>query len=159
MLYNNALAHLETSAVRPGRLTDFTRKLDQTAVALSGLCLVHCLLLPVLLALFPLIGFDFMGHETFHQLILIVVVPTTAAALGVGCWRHRSGLVALLGTAGVAALIVAAFAVHAMGTLELERGVTVAGGLLLAAAHIRNFQLARHRHRGTHGPVAVSRGG
>lgn len=141
-----------------GRLTDFTRKLDQTAVALSGLCLVHCLLLPIVLAIFPLIGFSFMAHESFHQLILIVVVPTTVFALGAGCWRHRSMLVALLGTAGIAALVVAAFTVHAMGAQQLERWVTVAGGLLLAAAHIRNFQLTRHRHNGACAAVTAARG-
>ncbi|ROO24438.1 hypothetical protein SAOR_14680 [Salinisphaera orenii MK-B5] len=135
--------------MRRASSSNFTGKLDKTAVALSGLCLVHCLALPLLIAVFPVLGFTVVEHETFHQLILIVVIPTTAIALGVGCRRHRSRLVAVLGILGVLALVVAAFVVHAMGTEALERTVTVAGGLVLAAAHVRNFVLTRalHDHR------------
>lgn len=129
---------------------NFTGKLDQTAVALSGLCLVHCLLLPLMIAVFPIFGFTLMEHETFHQIILVVVIPTTALALGMGFRRHRSGLVAALGIAGVAALVIAAFAVHALGAESLERWITVGGGLLLAAAHIGNFRLTRDRHVAGH---------
>ncbi len=129
---------------------DFTGKLDKTAVALSGLCLVHCLLLPLAIAIFPVLGVSFVSHETFHQLILVVVIPTTVIALGVGVARHRSLGVALLGLIGIAALVAAAFLVHEMGSESLERWVTVGGGLLLACAHIRNFQLSRALHRHVH---------
>ena len=89
--------------MRRASSSNFTGKLDKTAVALSGLCLVHCLALPLLIAVFPVLGFTVVEHETFHQLILIVVIPTTAIALGVGCRRHRSRLVAVLGILGVLA--------------------------------------------------------
>lgn len=127
-----------------------TGKLDKAAVALSGLCLVHCLALPLIVALFPIFGAEIVDHATFHQIILIVVVPTTVLALGAGYNRHRRLSVPILGALGVVALVVAAFAVHALGTELAERGVTVAGGLLIAAAHIQNFRLTRaqpcHRH-------------
>ncbi|MES1924477.1 MerC domain-containing protein [Salinisphaera sp. T31B1] len=136
--------------MRSDSFSDFTGKLDKTAVALSGLCLVHCLLLPFAIALFPVLGFSLVSHETFHQLILILVVPTTAVALGLGWARHRSRTVALLGVIGIAALIAAAFIVHEYGGERLERAITVAGGLVLAAAHIRNFRLSRRLHRHAH---------
>lgn len=136
--------------MRSNSLVDLTGKLDKTAVMLSGLCLVHCLLLPLVIAVFPVLGLSFVSHETFHQLILIVVIPTTLIALGVGVARHRSRAVALLGLTGIVALIAAAFVVHDMGSAALERWATVAGGVILAAAHIRNFQLSRALHLDTH---------
>jgi len=153
MLYINAstprLAQ-EAVLVRSNSLNNLTGKLDKTAVALSGLCLIHCLLLPLAIAVFPVLGLSFVSHETFHQLILIVVLPTTVIALGVGVARHRSRSVAVLGLAGIAALIAAAFLVHEIGSESMERWVTVGGGLVLAAAHIRNFQLSRALHMETH---------
>lgn len=134
---------------------NFTGKLDKTAVALSGLCLVHCLALPFLIALFPVLGFTVVSHETFHQLILVVVIPTTLIALGMGYRRHHSRLVAALGFAGVAALVIAAFAVHELGAEALERWVTVVGGLLLATAHLRNFRLTRIGHAHGHQAQAL----
>lgn len=140
--------------------SNVTGKLDKAAVALSGLCLVHCLALPLVIALFPVFGFTVVDHGTFHQLILVVVVPTTVLALGVGYRRHRHLSVPLLGALGVAALVVAAFAVHAVSTETVERGVTIAGGLLIAAAHIQNFRLTRaqpcHRHARARGADVAS---
>lgn len=132
----------------PNRLDhNFTHKLssrlDKIAVALSGICLVHCLALPVLIMLFPLLGATLIDHETFHQLILVVVLPTSVIALGMGYRRHRSNRVAVLGALGAGALIAAAFALHALHAEHLERWVTVAGGVLLAIAHIGNFRLCR----------------
>lgn len=127
-----------------------TGKLDRAAVLLSGLCLVHCLALPLIIALFPVFGFSVVEHTTFHQLILVVVIPTTVLALGAGYRRHRRAIAPALGVVGIGALVMAAFAVHALNAESVERSVTVAGGLLIAAAHIQNFRLTRavpcHHH-------------
>lgn len=145
MLYDNVALILGHPAMRTSSKIDFTGKLDRAAVFLSGLCLVHCLALPLLLAVFPLLGGVFIPHETFHQLILVVVLPTTTLALGSGYRHHRRLGVLALGAAGLAGLIGAAFTVHRLGTEELERVVTIAGGLVLACAHGWNFRLTRAR--------------
>lgn len=139
-----------------GSSSNVTGKLDKAAVILSGICLVHCLAFPLLIALFPVFGFSFVSHTTFHQIILVVVVPTTAIALGMGYWRHRHALVPALGVAGVFMLVVAAFGMHALGAESVERAVTVAGGLLLAAAHVQNYRLTRSSHACHHERAHVS---
>ena len=139
-----------------GSPSNVTGKLDKAAVILSGICLVHCLAFPLLIALFPVFGFSFVSHTTFHQIILIVVVPTTTFALGLGYWRHRHIALPIFGVAGVFMLVVAAFGVHALGAEIIERGVTVAGGLLLAAAHIQNYRLTRAGHCPHHERAHVS---
>lgn len=130
------------------RSTNLTTKasslLDSLAIALSGLCLVHCLALPVIIALFPLLSLHLIDHESFHQIILIAVVPTTTIALASGYHRHRRKPVALLGLVGIGALAYAAFALHAEHAHALETWVTVAGGLVLAGAHVLNYRHCRH---------------
>lgn len=133
--------------------------LDMVAVGLSWLCLVHCLALPLLILLFPLLG-TLISHAAFHQLILIAVLPTTAIALGIGYRQHRTKRVALLGLAGVASLVFAAFALHSMHAHHLETWVTVAGVIALALAHVINFRrchLAGHAH--LHGGGAPEQNG
>src|SRR5690625_3971385 len=98
--------------MKPYFTTNLSSVLDTFAIALSGLCLVRCLALPVVIALFPLLSVTLIDHEAFHHIILIAVLPTTAIALGLGYRRHRRTSVAALGTAGVAALVFAAFALH-----------------------------------------------
>lgn len=128
--------------------TKMSSALDSLAIALSGLCLVHCLALPVLIALFPLLGVGLIDHESFHQVILIAVVPTTTIALGSGYIRHRYKRVAVLGIAGVAALVFAAFALHSLHAHAMETWLTVAGGLMLAFAHVLNYRRCSHHKHG-----------
>ncbi|MDT0633780.1 MerC domain-containing protein [Spectribacter hydrogenoxidans] len=119
-----------------------TAKLDGLAVAFSAICLVHCLMLPVAVTMMPVLGAT-LSHGAFHDLMLIVVLPTSLIAFGIGCHRHRSRGVAALGGLGLAMLIVAALAVDSVWGEHAERSITMVGGLVLAAAHILNFRLCR----------------
>lgn len=156
MLYNNDNPSCDDLAVSDRPERHFTRKvsarLDTAAIALSGICLVHCLALPLVVTLLPLFGATLIDHETFHQLILVLVLPTSVIALGMGYKRHRNNRIAALGVIGAGALVAAAFALHALHAEPLERWVTVAGGITLAIAHIGNFRLCRHAH----GPRSVA---
>ncbi len=122
------------------------RGLDALAMLFSALCLVHCLALPLLVAALPLAASSLVADERFHQWLLLGAVPTSVIALGWGWRRHRDSLVAWLGTAGLLLMVFAAFGIQ-IGLLDArgERVLTVIGALLLAIAHLRNYQL---RHRG-----------
>jgi MerC mercury resistance protein len=81
--------------------------------------------------------------DVFHVLMLALVLPTSAGALALGCRRHRDAPVVALGALGLAALGLAILAGHdALGEAG-ERLVTMGGALVVAAAHVRNFQLCR----------------
>lgn len=120
-----------------------SQKLDGLAVAFSAICLVHCLLLPVAVTLLPIFGLTLIDHGLFHDLMLIVVLPTSIAAFGLGCRRHGQGSVAWLGGLGLALLIIAALAVDTAWGVRAERWITVAGGIVLAVAHWQNFRYCR----------------
>lgn len=59
--------------------------LDASAVALSSLCLLHCLALPLLAAALPLFG-AWAEAEWVHAVFVAIALPVTGFAL----WRaHR----------------------------------------------------------------------
>lgn len=114
---------------------------DASAIGLSALCLAHCLLLPMLAALLPVLG-AWARAEWVHVLFVAIALPLAGAAL----WRaHRQRPLprALIGLAGLglAGLIAGAFG---WPSHALETPVTVAGSLLLAAAHVWNWRRRPH---------------
>lgn len=117
--------------------------LDRTAIGLSLLCLAHCLALPIVIVLLPLISLSLLGDHSFHQVLLLLVVPISLAGIGLGFPHHRDVLVLLLGTVGMAVLLIVATYGHTMLPLAYEPWLTTLGGLILAVAHFRNFRLCR----------------
>ena len=111
---------------------------DALGMLLSAICMLHCLLLPVLIAFGvggAVTGFD---SEWTHIVLLAVVVPVSAIAFVGGWIRHRRLAVLALGTLGVALLALAAFVLHPYFGKTADALVTTAGGALLAVAHWRN---------------------
>ena len=123
------------------------RGLDALAMLLSGLCLIHCLALPLLVAALPLAASSLVADERFHQWLLLGAVPTSVIALGWGWRRHRDGVVAWLGVIGLILMVFAAFGIQT-GLIDAdgERVLTVIGAVMLAVAHLRNYQLRHHGH-------------
>lgn len=122
---------------------------DQIAIALSAVCIVHCLAVPVAVAVLPIAVLSLGGDEHFHSLLLWLVVPTTIAGFGLGFRVHHS--VRLVALAGVSLAVVAAAAIwgHTHWPESVEITVSVLGSLALGYAHWKNFRAVRrlHRHR------------
>lgn len=114
---------------------------DKIAVGLSGLCLLHCLLLPFVVAILPFLGqFD---DDHLHAEMLIFVVPVSVIALFVGYRRHGQTDVVVSGAIGLLILAIGAFVVHDLYGPMADRLTTVTGSLVLAYTHYRNFRLAK----------------
>jgi len=115
--------------------------LDKAAVALSGLCLLHCLLLPVIIALLPFLG-QFSDRH-LHAEMLIIVLPISLIALSLGFRRHADKRVVGLGIAGLLLLLVGATLAHNLYGVAADRMLTITGSIILALAHYRNNRLSR----------------
>jgi hypothetical protein len=106
--------------------------IDVSAITLSGLCVVHCLALPLLAAFLPLAG-AWSEAEWVHKAFVALALPLSGFAivrrLSGPDWKVFVGLA----VAGLILLIAAAFmeALH-----EYETPLTVTGALMLASAHI-----------------------
>ncbi|HEY0623448.1 MerC domain-containing protein [Sphingomonas sp.] len=110
---------------------------DGFAVGASALCLVHCLGLPLLIAALPAIANRIDPGEGFHLAVLLFAIPTSAFALIEGWRRHRGVAPLFVGGAGLT-LMAAGLAFG--NWAAVETGVTVAGSLLLAGAHVANWR-------------------
>jgi len=116
---------------------------DRLAIILSSVCAAHCLLTPVLLIALPALGASVLADEMFHFAMLVLVVPTSAFAMTLGCRKHKDGLTLLFGTLGMLILLFAAFAGHDLVDETGERILTLAGSIVLIIGHLRNFSRCR----------------
>ncbi len=117
--------------------------LDAVAVFLSGVCLLHCLALPVLLTLLPIFNVTLLSEKAFHLIMMLVILPISLIALTIGCRQHRDRLTVILGGIGLSVLTITALFGHNLFGLTGERLVTSVGGVILALAHIQNYRCCR----------------
>lgn len=130
--------------------------MDTAAVVLSGVCLLHCLALPILLTLLPVVNVSLLDEATFHIIMLVVILPVSVIALAIGCRQHKDTATLILGIVGLTVLTATALFGHEWFGITGERLVTSLGGLVLAAAHIQNYRCCRdhecdHAHDNTPG--------
>ncbi|MDM7860434.1 MerC domain-containing protein [Alteromonas sp. ASW11-36] len=117
---------------------------DKTAISLSILCTLQCLLLPVVMVLVPAIsGWLVFDDEIFHLWLLFFVLPISTFAVIFGFYHHRNARVATISCVGMALLIIAAAFGHDIFGEVGEIGLTVAGSLFIAYGHLKNFSLRR----------------
>ncbi len=117
--------------------------LDNAAVALSGICLLHCLTLPILIAALPFLGRYDEAH--FHAQMLLVALPVSVIAFMSGFRRHHVKSVVAWGMAGMLLLAFGATVVHSSYGIVADRIVTGCAALILAFAHYFNNRFSRHR--------------
>ena len=117
---------------------------DGVGIGLSGLCAVHCVLMPLVLALLPLWPIVETFAEWLHPVLALPVVLVTVAALQDGFRRHAStGVVLVLGL-GMLLVLLAALGHDVLGATG-EVAMTLAGSSLLLAGHWLNGHVC-HTH-------------
>ncbi len=111
-------------------------------------CVVHCLVAPVLMVLLPAALALLFDGEAFHVFLSAVVVPLSAATLLMGCRQHRTWRVVFVGCPGVVALaLVALFGHHLPGEVGARVGAVIAASAI-AAAHVWNYTLCLTQQSG-----------
>jgi len=115
---------------------------DLSAVALSGLCLLHCLALPLVASLLPVLG-AWSEAEWVHAVFVLFALPLSVAALARA--HRRRALPAWMWA--MAALGLALLSAGALGwpSAHWETPITVTGSLLLVAVHVCNLRRG-HAH-------------
>ena len=115
---------------------------DGTADSLSGLCMLHCLALPLVISALPIM-FQGLQSEIVHQVLVVLAVPLAISAVWAARGQRMSGFTIGLLLSGATALSLGAFAepLHDYETL-----LTVAGAVLLSAGHISRWYFNGERH-------------
>ncbi len=122
---------------------------DKLAMLLSSLCVIHCLLTPMLIIALPsLASVTILNDETFHQILLFFVLPIGATALFLGYGHHKNKWVAAAGTLGLVLLSSPLLVEWAgLGHEVLgEHGevlITVIASFIVVGAHIANYRLRK----------------
>ena len=116
---------------------------DKTAISLSMICLVHCLVLPSFLVI--LSGYFTLSYENelVHYLLLLIAIPLSFYALVNGARNHSNFMYLMMGIVGISSLI---FAVTMGVELWNESGeivFTSFGASLVAFCHYKNYKLCR----------------
>ncbi|MDF7798784.1 MerC domain-containing protein [Pontiellaceae bacterium B1224] len=138
-----------------------TAILDQLAISMAVICGIHCLMMPIVLAVLPIVAASLFAHEHFHLWMLLLVLPTTTLSIFMGCRKHKdkwTATLALIGLGIMIAVTLFEYMTHTTcatcagcsravgGPIPPSAWFNTAGGLFIASAHIRNFKLCRKSH-------------
>ena len=111
-----------------------TSRLDRIAMALSGLCAVHCVATAVLLGLLASAG-GMLGRPIIHEVGLTLAMILGAIALGRGIREHGFLLPSTVGVTGLG-IMGYAMTLHETG---YEPAFTILGVAVLALGHRLNM--------------------
>ncbi|MDG5766645.1 MerC domain-containing protein [Balneolales bacterium ANBcel1] len=133
-----------------GKITLF----GKISIALSSLCVVHCMATPFVLLFLPAISSFF--SEQLEQILVLSVVPLSLLGFVPTWLRHKNYRLMALYLLSIGLILFSQFVLHvphgaAGGGIHLQAwariGVTFSGALLLAWVVFRNN---RHTHYCTH---------
>jgi MerC mercury resistance protein len=125
------------------------QRLDALGLAISIVCVVHCLALPLAALLLPTLALR-IDHATDHQLhwiLLGLAAPISSLALWRGARCHGTWAWLELGSGGLLLMLLGVL--HAFGA-HSEVPVTMVGVSLLAVAHVGNIVLLWQTHSAGH---------
>jgi hypothetical protein len=146
LLYNNHFQVVGLPSVTLFHSVSKTpeRPFDIAAIGLSGACMAHCLVLPLVAMFVPVLAGLTHAHWV-HWVFVGLAVPISVLALSKvhGGVSNRIGLWTGAGF-GIALLVMGAlgFPSH-----DWETALTVLGGLVLAGVHSLNFYQNREKAR------------
>ncbi len=113
-------------------------RIDRLAIALSGMCVAHCLVTAVLLGMLASAGGIFES-PIFHETGLVLAILLGAVALGHGAVAHGYMMPAAIGSLGLGIMA---------GALTMDHGLqesayTLLGVAILALGHDLNHRAGR----------------
>lgn len=144
------------AAFRPADRNVFGALLDRAGICVSAICLVQCLTLALAVVLAPFASLGVLGSDVFHRLLLLLIVPLSLAAFGLGYRSHRSLTLLLMGLAGLAILLASAVLEATVLPPLAAAALTSVGGLVLITGHWLNLRRRRgacDARRESAGPV------
>ena len=116
---------------------------DVVGVGASTLCVIHCLLLPVVLAFAPTLAHFVPGNEAVHLSLAYLLTGVGILAFRAGYRVHREKFVLVLLMVGIAAVTVGAYAGSLLPSHSWEVAITFTGSAFLIVAHRLNRTLCQ----------------
>ncbi|MDE0398499.1 MAG: MerC domain-containing protein [Candidatus Poribacteria bacterium] len=112
---------------------------DNTGACLSFACAIHCMAMPLLVTILPLIGLSFLATERAELVLITGAIALAIGSLAWGVRNHRRWRVFLI--------LIVALAFIATARTVVEGSFEVVfysiGAILLASAHLVNRHLCK----------------
>jgi hypothetical protein len=128
----------------------FPLSADRLGIWASALCVVHCIVAPVLLSLSIVFARLLPREEPTHRFMASAVAALGAAALIKGFRTHGRRRILVLMAMGLACIFVGAFWSDLLPSHRLEVLVTLTGSVLMIVAHRMNHTFCQDCNRCTH---------
>ena len=116
---------------------------DRLGIWTSGLCVVHCLLTPVLLSGSAVLAHLLPSEEGVHRGLAVCVALLGAVALLRGFRTHRRVRILCLMAAGLACIFFTAYAGDRLPSHAAEVSVTLLGSAFMITAHRLNHTFCK----------------
>lgn len=122
--------------------------IDGSAMGLSLLCLFHCLAMPFVVSVIPLLGVHFFEESTIHLFFLLGALPLSFFGLWLGV-KGAHGGARLMTIAGFGLVLMAIGATHQISG-DYDIALTAIGVSFVGLAHFLNWR--RHERVHNHRP-------
>jgi amino acid transporter len=120
--------------------------MDALGIAASTLCLIHCLAMPFVITLLPVLGWQFLEGRNAHYFLASFVFAFALSAIVPGYLKHKR-IDILCGMAvGLTCVLIATFAPYSILPEKLELPLITMGNIILVITHWRNRGLAICKH-------------
>ena len=113
---------------------------DRVGITTSVLCVLHCIVTPVLVVVLPLLA---TTEEVMHSALALLIVGVALLAFLPGYSRHRRFHVLLLAILGSGLVWVGVLVPEGNVLGAPEWLPTLLGGVLMVGGHLRNAYLCR----------------
>ena len=113
--------------------------LDKLGITATSLCALHCILLPIILPMLPLLGLSFLADHGWEHVFLLITAAMGTIALFSGFHRYHKKLYPFYSLA-LGGLI---YAFKDVLGAEYEPAIITIGASLIVLAHIMNIKLCK----------------
>jgi peptidoglycan/LPS O-acetylase OafA/YrhL len=116
---------------------------DRLGVWTSSLCVIHCILTPILISSSAVLAHFLPAEEKVHRSLAMLVALFGAIALLVGFRKHGRRKILILMAAGLGCIAAAAWFGDKLPSHSYEVGITMVGSALMITAHRLNHTFCR----------------
>ena len=118
----------------------YQNRWDHAGIGASFLCVLHCLLTPLLMTGLPVLAAT--EHQT-HSVFALMILLFGLLAFIPGYRQHQKKSIPALGILGASMIILAAELPEIANVETIETGLVLIGGITLISAHLRNVYWCR----------------
>lgn len=111
---------------------------DLAGIFVSGLCVLHCSLLPLTYVVIPTLSLGIWGTCFLHRIFAVIALVIACVALGPSLRKQMRSDVALFAGAGLGLLFASGYLPRDLLRPVGELALTIPGSALLVTAHCLN---------------------